>query len=69
MAAKHWMQSESRREKKAGTKGSLTRTAHRAGYGTATAYAHHVAAHPEGVSTKTKRRANMALRYAEARGH
>lgn len=68
MAATKWMQTESRREKHAGTKGSLTRTAHRAGFGSATAYARHVHAHPEGVSTKTKRRANMALRYAEARG-
>lgn len=68
MSASRWMQSESKREKHAGTKGSLTRTAHRAGFKTATAYAHHVASHPEGVSTKTKRRANMALRYAEARG-
>jgi hypothetical protein len=67
MAAKNWMAAESRREKHAGTRGSLTRTAKRAGFGSATAYAHHVQAHPEGVSTKTKRRANMALRYAEAR--
>lgn len=67
MAATKWMQAESRREKHAGTKGSLTRTAHRAGFSSATAYARHVHAHPEGVSTKTKRRAGMALRYAEAR--
>lgn len=66
MAARHWMQAESKREKHAGTKGALTRKAHRAGYSTATAYAHHI---PEGASTKTKRQANMALRYAEARGH
>jgi hypothetical protein len=66
--AKGWMAAEGRREKKAGTKGSLTRAAHRAGFSTATAYAHHVKAHPEGVSTLTKQRSNMALRYAAARG-
>lgn len=30
MAAEKWMQAESRREKHAGTKGALTRKAHRA---------------------------------------
>jgi len=64
--AHRWMQAESKREKHAGTKGALTRKAHRAGYSTATAYAHHI---PEGASTKTKRQAGMALRYAEARKH
>lgn len=68
MAAEKWMQAESRREKHAGTKGALTRKAHRAGYSSATAYARHVHAHPEGVSTKTRRQAGMAMRYAEARG-
>ncbi len=64
MAAKHWMAAESRREKKAGTKGALTKKAHAAGYSSATAYAHHI---PEGASTKTKRQAGMALAYAKAR--
>lgn len=64
MAAHKWMQAESRREKHAGTKGALTRKAHRAGYASATAYARHI---PAGASTKTKRQANMALRYAAAR--
>lgn len=68
MASKGWMSREAKREKHAGTEGSLTRSAHRAGYSTATAYAHHVKSHPGGVSTLTKQRANMALRYAKARG-
>lgn len=68
MAAHNWMAHEAKREKHAGTKGSLTRTAKRAGYSSATAFARHVHAHPEGVSTKTKQRSNMALRYAAARG-
>ena len=67
MASKGWMSDEAKREKHAGTKGSLTRAAHRAGFSTATAYAHHVKSHPGGVSTKTKRKANMALMYAKAR--
>ena len=66
--AEKWMQAESRRQEEAGTKGSLTRTAHRAGYSTATAYAHHVKSHPEGVSKLTKKRANLALVYAKHRG-
>jgi hypothetical protein len=65
MSSEHWMQSESKREKRAGTKGALTRKAHRAGYSSATQYARHI---PEGASTKTKRQANMALAYAKARG-
>jgi hypothetical protein len=65
--SKGWMSDEAKREKHAGTKGSLTRIAHRAGYSTATEYARHVRAHPEGVSTKTKRKANMAMMYAKAR--
>jgi hypothetical protein len=65
--AEKWMQKESQRQKHAGTEGSLTRTAHRAGYSTATAYARHVKAHPEGVSGKTKKRANLALVYAKHR--
>lgn len=64
MAAKHWMQAESKREKRAGTKGALTRKAKRAGYSSATDYARHI---PEGASTKTKRQAGMALAYASAR--
>lgn len=68
MAAHNWMAAEGKREKHAGTKGSLTRSAHRAGFSSATAYAHHVKSHPEGVSKLTKQRSNMALRYQEARG-
>ena len=68
MAAHNWMAAESKREKKAGTKGSLTRTAHRAGFSSATSFARHVHSHPEKFGTKTKQRSNMALRYAEARG-
>ena len=68
MASGNWMQAEGKREKHAGTKGALTRKAHAAGYSTATAYARHVHNSPN-VSTKTKRQANMALRYAEARNN
>ena len=66
MKSGKWMQPESQREKHAGTKGSFTRQAHRAGFESATAYAHHLQAHPGSVSTTTKRRANMALRFAGA---
>lgn len=67
MAAHNWMAKEGKREKHAGTKGSLTRTAHRAGFDNATSFARHVSANPEKFGTKTKQRSNMALRYAEAR--
>lgn len=68
MAARNWMAHEAKREKHAGTKGSLTRQAHRAGYDNATSFARHVRANPGSYSTKTKQRSNMAMRYAAARG-
>lgn len=65
---KNWMAAESRREKHAGTKGSFSRAARRHKMGT-TAYAHHVLAEGSEASTKSKRKASMALRYAAARKH
>jgi hypothetical protein len=67
MPAKNWMAHEAKREKKAGTKGSLTRQAHRAGYDNATSFARHVRSNPDKFSTLTKQRSNMAMRYAAAR--
>jgi hypothetical protein len=67
MAAKNWMAAESRREKHAGTKGIFKAKAERAHMGT-NEFAHHVLGEESGASTKTKRQASMALRYAAARG-
>jgi len=63
-----WMQRESQREKHAGTKGTFKRKAQHAHEGTAE-FAHHVLGEDSSASTKTKRQASMALRYAAARGH
>jgi hypothetical protein len=62
MAAEKWMQAESEREEKAGTKGSFTRAAKRAGKSTS-AYARE----KEHASGKIGQKARMALRFAEAR--
>ena len=43
-----------------GTEGTLTAAAHKAGYGSAMAYAHHEAADPD-ASTKMKRKAQWAI--------
>jgi hypothetical protein len=57
----HWMQKESEREEKAGTKGSTRRAAHRAGMSTREWSEKH--AHSPG---KQGQRARMALRYMGA---
>jgi hypothetical protein len=62
MASKNWMQAESKREKHAGTKGSFSRSAERAGMSTQ-AYARK----EEHAPGKTGKRARMALMYAKAR--
>ena len=62
MASKNWMQAESKREKRAGTKGSFSRSAERAGMSTQ-AYARK----EEHAPGKTGKRARMALMYAKAR--
>ena len=62
MASKNWMQAESKREKHAGTKGSFSRSAERAGMSTQ-AYARK----EEHAPGKTGKRARMALAFASAR--
>jgi len=61
MASKNWMQAESKREKHAGTKGSFSRSAERAGMSTQ-AYARK----EEHAPGKTGKRARMALAFASA---
>ena len=60
--AEKWMQKESEREEKAGTKGSFSRAAKRAGYST-----QEYARKEEHAKGKLGRRARMALRYSAAR--
>jgi hypothetical protein len=60
--AKKWMQEESNREKNAGTKGSFSAAAARAGKSTS-AYAHE----KQDAPGKTGRRARMALMYLGAK--
>ena len=55
-----WAQKAEARMEKKGTKGSLTRAAHKAGYSSALGYAHHIESTP-GASTKMKRKANFAI--------
>lgn len=59
-----WMTDEAKREKHAGTKGSFSRSAHRAGMSTS-AYAHK----KEHAPGKVGQRARMAEMFAEARKH
>lgn len=60
--AEHWMQAESRREKKAGTKGVFKRAAERAGMSTSAFAAKHE--HDKG---KLGNRARMAEAYMGAK--
>lgn len=62
MASAHWMQKESKREKKAGTKGVFSGAAARAGKSTSEYAEEHK--HDSG---KLGNRARMALAYASAR--
>lgn len=61
MAARHWMQAESKREKHAGTKGVFREAAHRAGMSTR-AYTEK----KKHASGTTGQRARMALAYMGA---
>jgi hypothetical protein len=63
--SKGWMSDESKREEKAGTKGSFSRAAKKAGMSTS-AYAKKEASDPH-ASTKMKRKANMAKMFAKGR--
>jgi hypothetical protein len=54
-----WMQKATEKMEKKGTKGSLTKAAHRAGF-SPMEYAHHLKASPN-ASTKMKRKAQFAL--------
>lgn len=58
---KKWAQKASARMEKKGTKGSLTRAAHKAGYKSALPYAHHIQANPEDYSGKMRKKANFAV--------
>lgn len=64
MAKGKWMSHEAEREKHAGTKGSFSRAAHRAGYSTSE-YAH-MKEHAPG---KMGKKARMAEMFAKARHH
>lgn len=55
-----WIQKATDKMEQHGTKGSLTRAAHRAGYSSALGYARHEKNDPD-ASTKMKRKANFAL--------
>ena len=65
MAFKHasgkWAQHATERMKEKGTEGSLTRAAHRAGYGTGLAYAHHIQSDPSDFSGKMRKKAGFAV--------
>lgn len=63
--SKGWMSDEDAREKKAGTKGSFSREAHKRGYSTSE-FARKEASDPK-ASTKMKRKANMAKMFAKGR--
>lgn len=56
-----WIQRATNKMEKKGTKGSLTRAAHRAGYDSATEYAHHIEANKEDFSPKMRKKANFAV--------
>jgi len=62
MAGERWMQKESQREKKAGTKGSFSAAAARHGESTSK-YAHE----KEHAPGKTGKRARMAIMFEKAR--
>ena len=65
MAFKHssqkWAQKATERMEEKGTKGSLTKDAHRAGYGSAMAYAHHIKSDPGDFSGKMRKKAGFAV--------
>lgn len=61
MAAKHWMQAESRREARAGTKGSFSREAKAHGEST-----REYARQEEHAKGRLGRQARMALRFMSA---
>lgn len=56
-----WMQAATARMKSKGTEGSLTRAAHRAGYDSALAFAHHIQGDKEDYSGKMRKKANFAI--------
>ena len=57
---KHGLSDAAQDFKAKGTEGTLTAAAHKAGYGSALDFAHHVKAEPD-ASTKMKRKAQWAL--------
>lgn len=63
MAFKHarWAQKATERMKEKGTEGSLTEAAHRSGFGTALAYAHHIESDPGEFSGKMRKKAGFAV--------
>jgi hypothetical protein len=58
---KKWAQKASERMERKGTKGSLTRAAHKAGYKSALAYAHHIQSSPGDYSGKMRKKAGFAV--------
>lgn len=56
-----WAQKAEERMEKKGTKGSLTRAAHKAGYSSALGYAKHIKADKDDFSPKMRKKANFAV--------
>lgn len=59
-ATDKWAQKADEKMEEKGTKGSLTKAAHSAGYSSPIEYAHHILASKD-ASTKMKRKANFAV--------
>jgi hypothetical protein len=58
---KKWAQKATAEMKDKGTEGSLTAAAHKAGYGSALAYAHHIQSDKEDFSGKMRKKAGFAV--------
>lgn len=58
---KKWAQKAETRMERKGTKGSLTRAAHAAGYKSALPYARHIESHPSRYSGKMRKKAAFAV--------
>lgn len=57
---KKWAQKANKRMEEKGTKGSLTRAAHKAGYDSPLAYARHIKSHKGQYSGAMRKKANFA---------
>lgn len=57
---KKWAQKAEKRMEEKGTKGSLTKAAHAAGYDSPLAYARHIKSNKDEYSPKMRKKANFA---------